>query len=294
MAEKFPRPLRDARTLIVETFESQPRRTFTATSLVGFIDAHREAWRIKAYVSTTVLMEFLLTETPLRKLRLESQHYASLDRFSWGDPASPYELALTLRQGSYLSHGTAVSLLGLTDEVPTFFYVNKEQSPKPARSSLTQEGINRAFAVPQRKSRNVFRFRDWRFVLLNGKHTGNLGVEQRSGTAGETLRATGLERTLIDIAVRPTYAGGVFKVQEAYRTAKARVEIGALAAMLRELDYVYPYHQAIGFYLERSGIPAEQLEPLRRLGISYEFFLAHGLSNTTLDSSWRLRIPAGI
>jgi len=294
MVEKFPRPLRDARAMIVEAFDSQPRRTFAVTSLLSFIDAHREAWSIKTYVSTTTMVEFLLAETPLRKLRLESQHYASLDRFSWGDPASPYELALTLRQGSYLSHGTAVSLLGLTDEAPTFFYVNKEQSPKPVGSSLTQEGINRAFAAPQRKSRNIFRFRDWRFVLLNGKHTANLGVEQRRGMAGEPLLATGLERTLIDIAVRPTYAGGIFKVLEAYRAAKAKVEPEALAAMLRELDYVYPYHQTIGFYLERAGVSEVHLEPLRRLGISYEFFLAHGLSNTTVDSSWRLRIPTGI
>ena len=37
------------------------------------------------------------------------------------------------------------------------------------------------------------------------------------------VRVTDLERTLIDIAVRPEYAGGVYEVLNVYRLAKGKV-----------------------------------------------------------------------
>lgn len=60
---------------------------------------------------------------------------------------------------------------------------------------------------------------------------------------------TKLERTLIDIAVRPNYAGGVHHVLEAYAAAKSRVSVNVLLATLQKMEYVYPYHQVIGFYI---------------------------------------------
>jgi len=291
---KYPRALQEARDRIIATFESEGAKAFTAPALTGLIGRYRDSWGLKAYLPTTTILNFILSETPLRAVRLESQHYAAIDRFCWGDNVSPFEVALTLRQNSYLSHGSAVFLLGLTDEAPTFIYVNKEQSAKPQNGTLSQEGINRAFAAPQRKSKNIFRLGNSRFVVLSGKWTKQLGVEQRVGPNGERLLATGLERTLIDIAVRPSYAGGVFKVAEAYRTAAGTVRVDMIAEQLAELEYTYPYHQAVGFYLERAGVPAASLEPLRRFGVNFEFFLSHALVNPVLNTAWRIWIPSGL
>ena len=77
---------------------------------------------------------------------------------------------------------------------------------------------------------------------------------------------TSLERTLIDATVRPGYAGGVATVLEAYRRASEALTVSRLIDTLRKLDYVYPYHQAIGFYMERAGFPTKQLAPLKALG----------------------------
>jgi hypothetical protein len=53
--------------------------------------------------------------------------------------------------------------------------------------------------------------------------------------------------------------------------------------MLQELGYLYPYHQAIGFYLLRAGYDPESLVSLRELGLKYDFFLAHGMKKTKFD-----------
>jgi predicted transcriptional regulator of viral defense system len=104
-----------------------------------------------------------------------------------------------------------MAIHGLNDQIPKRFYLNKEQSPKPRSGGLTQAGIKRAFAGTQRESRLIYRFDDSEVALLSGKNTGNLeAIEMDYG--GTRLRVTSLERTLIDIAVRPAYAGGPLQV----------------------------------------------------------------------------------
>jgi len=110
-------------------------------------------------------------------------------------------------------------------------------------------------------------------MLLSGKDTDQLGVQEVTGTQGETLELTNLERTLIDIAVRPGYAGGTENVLYSYGRAIQKISVDRLTEMIEELNYVYPYHQAIGFYLQRAGLDFKSLTSLRKLELKYDFFL---------------------
>jgi hypothetical protein len=94
--------------------------------------------------------------------------------------------------------------------------------------------------------------------------------------------------------VRPTYAGGVFQVLEAYRAAKDKISTNRLVATLKKLDYVYPYHQAVGFLMERASYGERRYMLLRQLGIEYDFYLAHGIQEPQYSSEWRLFYPKGM
>jgi predicted transcriptional regulator of viral defense system len=103
-----------------------------------------------------------------------------------------------------------------------------------------------------------------------------------------------LERTLVDLTVRPLYAGGVPEVLEAYRRAREEVSMMKLLAVLKRFQYVYPYHQAVGFYMERSGYRSSQFEQLRQKGFEFDFYLGYGMPEKEYDSNWRLYIPKGL
>lgn len=109
----------------------------------------------------------------------------------------------------------------------------------------------------------------------------------------DDVDATDLERTLIDATVRPAYCGGVAEVLGAYRTAKDRLSVNRLSAYLKRLAYVYPYHQAVGFYLERAGYTAAQLDLLRQMPRDFDFYLANAMKQTDYDDAWRLFYPKG-
>jgi hypothetical protein len=158
---------------------------------------------------------------------------------------------------------------------------------------LTQTGIDRAFANKQRETRLIYRFDDSEVAIVWGKSTGNLEVIEMN-YRGTNLRVTSIERTLIDIAVRPAYAGGPLQVLAAYRGAMEKVSVGVLVATLRKLEYVYPFHQAIGFYMERAGYPESKYTRLKELGLKFDFYLSYGVKDPEYVPNWRIYIPKGL
>jgi predicted transcriptional regulator of viral defense system len=229
----------------------------------------------------------------LQRVTLHSDGYRDVERLAVAElhPATPH-YATSLRSGSYLCHLSAVYLHGLTDQLPRTYYVNKEQSPKPSSSGdLSQNAIDQAFSRPQRKSKYEFRLEKDRVVLLSGKSTGRLGVVTDIRT---NLDVTDIERTLIDIAVRPRYSGGVFQVSKAYKTAVKEVDIAKLLRFLGMMNYKYPYHQSIGFYLWRAGVPESDLQPFWSPGMYFDFYLDYSIAHPVYNELWRVYHPQGV
>jgi hypothetical protein len=61
--------------------------------------------------------------------------------------------------------------------------------------------------------------------------------------------------------------------------------------MLRKLNYTYPFHQAIGLYMERAGYRDTQLSLLRKFPIEFDFYLDYALKEVEYDSRWRIHFP---
>lgn len=283
----------DTSSTITGFFDSLGKRVFLRSELVRLIYKNREQWAIVQDASPDDVIDDFVESLPLRYFVLKSDNYThEFQRYGWRTP-DPLEVAASIRAPkSYLCHSSALFMHKLVDHFPHELCVNYEQSDKPKPSGgLTQESLHRAFRAKQRESAFTFRYVECHIVVLSGKHTGGLGVGEMPLATGAKVRVTTLERTLIDATVRPGYAGGVASVLEAYRRAHRQVSVPKLVDTLKELDYVYPFHQAIGFYMERAGFAAKQLALLKAQGTNWDFYVAHSIRNPVFNREWRIHHP---
>jgi len=56
------------------------------------------------------------------------------------------------------------------------------------------------------------------------------------------------------LASNPQYAGGICKVIRAFEKAKDHVSVPQIATLLAKMKFTYPYHQALGFVLQKVGM----------------------------------------
>ena len=264
--------------------------------MMGILARERAGWRLAQRTTIRDFLAFLKKQSKLREYRFTFPHQPET-LYVWGELPT-MELLLHLKPRSYYSHYTAMRLHGLTEQVPKVLYLSHERSSDmPWSTCLTQSAIDGAFEQPARISNNAVDFEEWQVVLINRANTHELGVldheAQLSSDRRVTVRATNIERTLIDAAVRPAYSGGVFEVAKAFELAKDVVSVNAMGSMLGKLGLTYPYHQVIGFYLERAGYRASSLDLMRRFPMEFDFYLTHEMGATRYVPAWRLHVPEG-
>ena len=292
--------LRDSRPAIAA---SLVQRTYTVSALSGLLEESREAWRLPKTLQTEFFLDYLVKSKLLRReslsLREPSTHSSYADKLViYAKPdATPIETALTVRQGSFLSHLSAAYVHGLTNLVPRVIYTNKEQPPKQSdgrERSLSQQAIDKVFSKSARVTALAYVYEEYEIVLLAGQSTGKAEVADFAAPDGRTYPATSLERTLIDCTVRPLHAGGIHEVVNMYAAAKDRMSVRRLRKLLDDLNFLYPYRQSIGFLLERTGHPAERLAMFEKPPFEFDFYIDYALPQRAYSSRWRLYYPEGL
>jgi len=242
---------------VVGFFEESERQVFDLSQITDIISKNAGKWRLPQTITTAEFLAFFTERTKLREVRLKFRR--AIIKYVWGNVPF-YEFLLSIKREAYFSHYTAVSFHNLTDQIPKTAYVNVEQKPNPyPKGELKQGRIDWAFKRPTRISKNCAKYRGFMVYLL------------------------------------AEYSGGVYEVLRAYQFARDKVSINTLVATLKKLGYLYPYHQAIGFYLERAGgYRDSQIKLLRNFNFDYDFYLVHQIKEPAYSSRWRLYYPKGL
>ncbi len=273
------------------TFLQQQRPVFAESELERLIESNRTNWELAPSARTKNLIERLTRNNILFRHEIAFSEEEIYIRYAYGE-VSPYDLAVGLHPKAYLSHYSAAALLALTTQVPKTIYTTVEQSQRlmDSGSELSQSTIAHAFSLPQRQPATQARIGDYTVVLLKRKYTNRTGV-----LTTESIPHTGIERTLIDLVVRPNYAGGAFAVLDMYRQAVAQgIAVAKIVAWLEKFNYIYPYHQSIGFLLEKAGYNGKPLDSLKTLPMPFDFYLDYEMNDKEYSTAWKLYYPKGM
>lgn len=282
---------------IVSYFDGHPNSILKLKEIRAILSDQRAFWRLAQNTTAEQFISFLEKHSKLKPFEFSFPQRTE-KCYVWGD-VPLLTILLALKKNLHFSHYTAMRMQGLTEQSPTSIYITDERRSSYQRDheKIGQAEIDQAFKQAPKISHNWVEHAGKKIYLLNGADTEHLGVitERVNDEDGKEVRVriTNLERTLIDITVRPVYAGGIFEVAKAFELAKNVVSINKLVAMLRKLNFTYPYHQAIGYYLERAAYKPSQIDLIRRIPIECDFYLMHEMSETRYASDWRLFVPSG-
>lgn len=279
---------------IKECFSEFGKRTFSIPDLKKIYKAKADEWEIPRKTKFEEFLKHLLETGVLKQIEIALPREEVLTKYVFGDPTL-LEIANSIKSRSYLSHYTAMFFHGLTDNLPKTIYTNTElkASKNFNTKELEQSSIDKAFACNVRQSNQIAKYEDIEIYLLNSKNVEHVGVKEFEFD-GIKLKVTDIERTLIDITVRPNYAGGVQEVLNAFAAAKDQISVNRLVATLKKLDYTYPYHQAIGFYMEKSGYDESVLKLIEKIEIKHNFYLTYKIKNQDYSERWKLFFPRGL
>jgi len=280
---------------ISKYFSDTGRSAFSEKEINEIFESKRVAWNLPISMNIERFTKQLISKVNFEEHIFDFPIMSPRKVYA-AEAAPVMDIVSSIFEKGYVSHYSAISILGLTEQIPKTIYLTLEQSKKNITkpSNLTQDAIDTAFSKEQRISESITNFREYEIFLLKGKNTSNLGV-RFLGTS-HNVRVTDIERTLIDAAVRPGYSGGIAEVQKAYYLAMeaGNVSINKLIGYLSKMAFIYPYHQAIGFYLERTGLYKEaQLQKLRDIPKPFNFYLAYNMKEMEYSAEWKIFYPKG-
>ena len=282
-----------AKTKIEQVLDLTNKRIFSQSDLNNIFDEFKEKWDLGYTCTEYKFIKFLIENSYLKELQV----FGNKILYQWREDTDDiiYEIALAIRPRSYISHYTASFMHNLTEQIPKSIYVTYERAyalSNTGDSQLKQESIDIAFQKEERVTKEVYEYGDYRITMISSPRSDKIGVVKYQLASGIEINITNLERTLIDIVVRPIYSGGINEVMKAYKAAAETLQVNKLKAYITKLQFIYPYQQAIGFYLEKAGIADKRLKILEKIcDNKYNFYLDRKIKNANYSKRWKIYYP---
>ena len=281
-----------AKIEIVNYFESRDH-IYSSKELYTIFDTNRYSWELAQHMGYTDFIETLLDWKTLKKHTLEFENFSSNPKRELYSKYSTDERLVMQKRypNAYFAYYTALAYHNLTEQLPKTVYLCKEVSRHSGGIIESQQAIDQAFKKSPRISNRKIIRPNATYMYSESNYSENSGIIRREIDVNVFAKITNLERTLVDALVRPEYCGGVWEVLKAYNSAADSISINKVLAYLKKLNYIYPFHQRLGFYLTKSGNYSKKQIKLIPANSNWNFYLAHGLDNLEFDKQWKIYYP---
>jgi hypothetical protein len=285
-----------AKPQIAATIAALRQQIFKQADVSKILAEWREQWELPKGMTGAAFGKKLVDTRLVREHKFP---FPQRTEKRYAKPHVPMlEVMQSLKPNAYYTHTSALKAHGLLEERLDDIYLNFEQGPHERSCLPEQSRIDAAFQCNPRRTSNVIKREHGDLIMLNGMQTGLLGVEEKLVEALDLepakIRVTNLERTLIDITVRPYYSGDVESVLRAFELARNHVNVSQLLRYLAKLNYVYPVHQALGWYMGKAGYKGSQLKELRATPKERRFYLTHRMKEFELNDEWQIFVPTNL
>ena len=197
-------------------------------------------------------------------------------------PAHEYEVAMALATPAAISHWSALSYHGLTEQLPRRVFVLTSARYVPRVRGAAAERADKGYPA----GGTIYQFVQVKPARFFG--TEDVWVNE------SRVAITDPERTLLDGLMRPWYCGDVGEVLHAFDLRAAALDVDRIIRYALKLDAATA--KRLGWILTRLGVAPATLEPLRQVPIKgYRVLDPRGPRRGPCDAAWMVQVnlPGG-
>lgn len=206
-------------------------------------------------------------------------------RYTFNTDFNIYKFCNTLEKNSFFSMSTALNIQGLSQYRSDFIFVSKERITRIKQDNihLTQEDIDKAFAKKPRRTNAYDKLDDHIVILLESNNTDAFEIIEYNG-----YRVSSINRAFVEIITNIHYFQSSTKVIEVFCAIKHDLDIDKIYTIIEKFDYIYPYFQLAGYYLEKIGYSKEELHRFFARKSSLRFYTEKNKEQYFFDEYWNI------
>ncbi|MBI4227442.1 MAG: hypothetical protein HY600_04090 [Candidatus Omnitrophica bacterium] len=210
-------------------------------------------------------------------VRLKKGLYACSGAAPGTTPLHEFEIAMALVQPAAISHWSAMSYHGLTEQAPRRVFVLTTARSVPRRRGRAAEDADPAYPVGA-----------VRYQFVQVKPERFFGARE-VWVQESRIMITDPERTLLDGLMTPRYCGDFAEVLHAFEARAPVLDVERMIRYALRLDAATA--KRLGWVLARQGVAEDRLDPLRMVPLTGSRVLdPNGPRRGPHDARWKIQV----
>lgn len=191
--------------------------------------------------------------------------------------AHEFEIALALVKPAAISHWSALSHHGLTEQTPRHVFVLTTATSVPRLRGAKSGDPGEGYPVGE-----------IRYRFIQAKSERFFGIED-IWVNESRIKMTDPERTLLDGLMAPQHCGDFSEVLHAFDVRAPKLDLERIIRYALKLDAAAA--KRLGWILERQKVDLARLEPLRKIPIKgYRVLDPGGPRQGPCDAGWMIQV----
>ncbi len=269
-----------------------PLSTHNTSSLNSLRSIHEILLHAKEHrliPQTTTLQhfsKFLVDNTILHQITLEIDKKV-YTRYSINSELDLFYFIKSIHERGFFSMSTALNMQGIIEYRPELIFFSNELSKKEDnKEKLTQDKIDSAFKKKYRYTQKITAVSNTKFTLiqLEPKHTNNYGVI----TTDQGFYVSSINRALVEMVVNIQYFNDFQTLVNIFKPIKERLNIKDIVTIIEKFDFIYPYYNSIGFFLEELGFTKDELSVIHQKISDLIFYTEKEKAHYQFNEYWKV------
>ncbi len=199
-----------------------------------------------------------------------------------------YEFTSTFDESRrFFSMSTSLNIQGLSNFRNNIIFLTKERVTKNIldEDNLTQEKIDQAFKKPYRRTKAIGKFLNYNIVLLEANKTNGKPFEV---IEYNNYKVSSINRAFVEMISSVGYMRSTEDIINVFVPIKDKLDLNKILKVIKTFDFVYPYYQLAGFYLEQIGYTKNELKSFYKNLSEFNFYAQKERENYIFDEYWKI------